>query len=128
MSLNYMKQTGTFSWNELMTQDIQASKFFYNQLFNWDFTEINIDNESYSLIKIGDKEIGGMMKNPSEAMLSAWGAYVTVDNVDTTVIQAEQLGAKIWVSPKDIPNIGRFAVIQDPQGALLSLITYKEGL
>jgi predicted enzyme related to lactoylglutathione lyase len=53
-----------------------------------------------------------------------WGAYVTVDDVDATAVLAEKLGGKILVPPTDIPTVGRFSVIQDPQGAVLSAITY----
>ena len=54
----------------------------------------------------------------------AWGAYVTVDDVDQQVSRAETLGGRIVLPPQDIPNVGRFAVISDPQGAMLSMITY----
>ena len=57
-------------------------------------------------------------------MPSMWGGYVTVDNVDESAKQAESLGGKIIMEPRDIPNVGRFCVITDPQGALLSIITY----
>ena len=57
-------------------------------------------------------------------MPPTWGAYVTVDDVEATVAQAEKLGGKICIPPTDIPTVGRFAVIQDPQGAMLSVITY----
>ncbi len=53
-----------------------------------------------------------------------WGTYVTVDNVDETARIAEQLGAKICMPPQDIPDVGKFCVIQDPQGATISFITY----
>jgi len=53
-----------------------------------------------------------------------WGGYVTVDDVDATARKAEELGAKILVPLTDIPNVGRFFVLQDPQGAVVSAITY----
>ena len=53
-----------------------------------------------------------------------WGIYVTVDDVDATAKLAEQMGAKTIVPPTDIPNVGRFCTFQDPQGALISVITY----
>jgi predicted enzyme related to lactoylglutathione lyase len=55
-----------------------------------------------------------------------WGTYVTVDDVDLTARTAEQLGAKILVPPMDIPTVGRFCVIQDPQGAVINAITYMK--
>lgn len=59
-----------------------------------------------------------------QAVAPAWGVYVTVDDVDVSVQQVEALGGRICVPPMDIPDVGRFAVIQDPQGATLSIITY----
>ena len=53
-----------------------------------------------------------------------WAAYVTVEDVDATAKKAEQAGATIIVPPTDIPNVGRFCTFQDPQGAVLSVITY----
>jgi predicted enzyme related to lactoylglutathione lyase len=53
-----------------------------------------------------------------------WGAYVTVDDVDLTAKKAAKLGGKVLVPPQDIPGVGRFSVLQDPQGAMISVITY----
>lgn len=58
--------------------------------------------------------------------LQAGGGYVTVDDVDASAKQAEALGGKVLIEPRDIPNVGRFCVISDPQGATLSIITYFE--
>jgi len=68
------------------------------------------------------------MPIPEEAkgMPPAWGAYVTVDDVDLTAKTAEQLGAELCVPPRDIPGVGRFCVIQDPQGATINVITYMK--
>ncbi len=55
-----------------------------------------------------------------------WGSYVTVDDVDATAKLAQELGAKTIVPLTDIPNVGRFYMFQDPQGAVLSVITYVE--
>jgi predicted enzyme related to lactoylglutathione lyase len=46
-----------------------------------------------------------------------------VDDVDATAGKATGLGAKLFVPPMDIPNTGRFAVIQDPQGAVFAIYT-----
>ena len=60
----------------------------------------------------------------AEGAPPSWGIYVTVDDVDATANKAEELGAKILVPLTDIPNVGRFFVLQDPQGAVISAITY----
>lgn len=53
-----------------------------------------------------------------------WGIYITVDDVDATARKAEELGGKVLMPPTDIPNVGRFAALMDPQGVMFSVITY----
>ena len=122
------KQHGAFSWNELMTTDPRSAADFYTKLLGWTTDDVQMEDMTYTVIKAGDEQIGGIMQIPPEAKGAPphWGAYITVDNVDETAGKAEGLGAKIMIPPRDIPNVGRFAVIQDPQGAFISLITYAE--
>lgn len=122
------KQHGAFSWCELMTTDSAAAKAFYTQLFGWDTEDMAMPGMTYTVVKTGGCGIGGIMSIPKEAegMPPAWGVYVTVDDVDLTAKKAEQLGAKLCVPPRDIPGVGRFCVIQDPQGASISAISYAK--
>ncbi len=60
----------------------------------------------------------------AKGMPPMWGAYVTVDNVEVSAKQAEALDGNILVDARDIPEVGRFCVIADPQGAMLTIITY----
>jgi predicted enzyme related to lactoylglutathione lyase len=122
------KQHGAFSWCELMTTDVEAAKGFYTKLFGWDTEVMTMPGMSYTVVKAGGKGIGGIMDMPPDAPRGTppmWGSYVTVDDVDATAKTAEKLGAKLLVPPRDIPDVGRFCVIQDPQGAVISAITYK---
>lgn len=121
------KQHGAFSWCDLMTADVDAAKRFYTQLFGWDTEEMTETGMPYTVVKAGGKGIGGISAMPKDAAKGAppmWGIYVTVDDVDATAQTAKQLGAKLLVPPQDIPKVGRFCVIQDPQGAVISAITY----
>ena len=122
---NPMKQHGAFSWNELMTNDIDGAKAFYTKMFNWELEDFDKEMP-YTVVKVAGQESAGMMSMPPEAgsMPPMWGAYVTVDDVEASAKQAEELGGKILMEPRDIPEVGRFCVISDPQGATLSLITY----
>ncbi|BBI99907.1 hypothetical protein FGKAn22_16000 [Ferrigenium kumadai] len=122
------KQHGAFSWSELMTMDVEAAKAFYTKLFGWVMEDMKMPGMTYTVIKVGGNGIGGIMAIPKDAkgMPPAWGTYVTVDDVDATAKTAEQLGAKLCVPPTDIPDVGRFCVIQDPQGATINAITYKK--
>ena len=123
-----MKQQGNFSWNELMTTDVEGAKSFYGALFGWEYEDMPDNENCYSIAKKGDKEVSGIMAVPADAagMPPMWGAYVTVDNVDASAEQVESLGGKILLPPQDIPTVGRFCVITDPQGASVMLITYSQ--
>ena len=125
---NHFKTHGAFSWTELMTTDPEAAKKFYSEIFGWELEKYDTAEMEYTVIKVAGEEVGGIMSIPPQAAGSPphWGTYVTVDNVDETVKKAESLGATINVAPMDIPDVGRFAVFQDPQGAFLAVITYKE--
>jgi predicted enzyme related to lactoylglutathione lyase len=119
---------GQFSWNELATTDPAGATQFYTQLFGWTSQEWPMPEFTYTVVRSGGSETGqgGIMPIPPTAkgMPPAWISYVTVDNVDTTAKLAEKLGGKIMAPPRDIPEVGRFAVLQDPQGASIAIITY----
>lgn len=122
---NPMKQHGCFSWNELMTNDIEGAKAFYGGLFNWQLEDVDM-NMPYTLAKIDGVDCAGLMNMPPEAagMPPMWGGYVTVDDVEESAKKTVELGGKILLEPRDIPEVGRFCVISDPQGATLSIISY----
>ena len=121
-----LSEHGMFSWSELMTSDAEAAKKFYEQVFCWQYIEYPMEGMSYSVIKAHGKEIGGIMSTPPQASGTPphWGIYVTVKDVDASAKKAEELGAAIIVPPTDIPEVGRFCVFRDLQGAVLSMITY----
>ena len=116
---------GEFSWNELVTQDVDASKKFYSSLFGWKPETFGGPASDYILFKQADTMIGGLMKCPQPGLPTHWLAYVTVEDVDATAVQAKKLGARIVVEPFDIPTVGRIAVLVDPQGAAIGLFKPK---
>ena len=119
------KTHGAFSWCELMTRDPNAAKSFYTKLFGWTTEEMSVaPGMNYTVVKAGKSTIGGIMASPQPGMPPSWNSYVTVNDVDKVAREAQQLGGKILVGPQDIPTVGRFCVIQDPQGAVISAITY----
>jgi predicted enzyme related to lactoylglutathione lyase len=122
------KRHGAFSWCELMTSDADAAKAFYTKLFGWATEDMEVPGTAYTVVKAEGTAVGGIMPIPPEGsgMPPAWGAYVTVSDVDLTARTAEALGGTLLVPPRDIPGVGRFCVIQDPQGAAISAITYRD--
>jgi predicted enzyme related to lactoylglutathione lyase len=109
-----------------MTTDVAAAKAFYRELFGWALRDMDMPSGPYTTCQVGDTSVAGIMKMPADAppMPPSWGCYVTVDDVDATAKKTAGLGGKVLVPAMDIPNVGRMAVIQDPQGAVLSVITY----
>lgn len=118
---------GMFSWFELQTTDVGAATKFYSALFGWKTEEMPMPGMTYTVVSAQGEEVGGMMALPAEAkgMPPFWGVYITVDDVDALAAKAAQLGGGVIVPPMDIPNVGRFAVLKDPQGAMVSVITYR---
>ena len=123
-----MQTHGAFSWNELITSDPAKAAEFYGSLFGWTIESMEMPGVGvYRVIKVGDQPMAGLMATPPGAggMPPAWGSYVTVQNVDSTVEAAQRLGGQVLVPVMDVPGVGRMAVLQDPQGAVVNVITYS---
>ena len=128
-----MPKHGEFCWNDLATTNVEACKKFYGELFGWQFKESEATGMSYTEMSVdGRNYVGGMWQTDqcpegetSEMPLPHWMTYIAVDDVDESVSKVWELGGKVCVPPTDIPNTGRFAVINDPTGATFLLITLK---
>jgi len=123
--MDVYKTHGAFSWSELMTTDPEAAARFYGELFGWVAKDMGDAMGGYRVVNVGDTGVGGIMGCPEgQPMPPQWGCYVTVDNVDATLAKCTALGGKTIVPPMEVPTVGRMAVIQDPQGATLSVMQY----
>ena len=135
MSEQTMPANGSFCWNELSTTDDQAAINFYTQLLGWEIKSSNATacegSEAppmvYNEIVVDGKHVGGIFKMGPEfgGAPSHWMPYVAVEDVDAKAVEVAELGGKVCVPPTDIPNTGRFCVVNDPTGATISLITLK---
>ena len=74
MSQEAKKKHGVFSWNELMTTDVKSAQAFYGELLDWSLKPFDSDEMQYTIAKVGDQEVAGMMTMPpgSEGMTPAW--------------------------------------------------------
>jgi len=118
---------GRFVWHELLTTDTAAAAAFYPKVLPWRTAPSSMPG--YTIWMAGQTQIGGLMALPAEAGATPphWLVYVGTPNVDATCSQAQGLGARIVKAPADIPNVGRFAVLTDPQGATFALFTPGAG-
>ena len=117
---------GTFCWNELMTRDTASAAKFYTELLGWNADDSSMPGMNFTVWKAGDKSVGGMMEMPAEIPAQVpphWMTYVAVDDVDALAAKVEGLGGKVLNPVIEIPEVGRFCIVQDPTGAVLSLIT-----
>ncbi len=124
--MDVFKTAGAFSWNELTTTDPAAASDFYGKLFGWAVKAPDAAMGGYRVVNVGDAAIAGIMACPEGAppMPPHWGCYVTVKNTDETLQRCTALGGKALMPPMDVPGVGRMAVLQDPQGAVFSVIAY----
>jgi len=114
---------GRFIWHELMTTDPDAAGSFYSKVLPWKPQPSGMPN--YTLWMSGKAQTGGLMALPAESQGAPphWLMYIGTPNVDSTAQDIQRLGGKILKSPADIPNVGRFAVAADPQGAAFAIYT-----
>lgn len=124
-------ESSTLCWNELHTKDVNQAATFYNQLFGWT-TEKSVSavGGDYFSFQQGDRSMGGMMEIQSEwgDVPPNWNIYFAVDNCDAAIEHAKTLGGTVEMAPLDIKDVGRFAILQDPQGAYFTVIQLNDGV
>jgi hypothetical protein len=114
---------GRFVWYDLMTSDTAAATAFYSKLFGWTTKGENAGSTGpYTMFLTGSKEFGGLMAiEKSRPMPSHWVGYVAVADIQAAAARVAGLGGKVAHPPTEIPHVGHFAVILDPQGAAFCL-------
>ncbi len=114
---------GLFVWYELATTDTDAAAAFYGQVIGW--TVQPMPELSYAVFTTGETRSAGLMTLPDRlrdlGVPPHWLGYVAVDDVDAYAERFRAEGGEVRHPPTDIPGIGRFAVVADPQGAVLAL-------
>ncbi|MFT3923902.1 MAG: VOC family protein [Myxococcales bacterium] len=120
-----------FVWYDLMTTDEGGAKAFYSKVLGWGTQAWEGSSQPYTMWTVKSTPIGGLMRLPPEAASAGapphWLGYVGCKDVDASTKQAEKLGGKLLHPPMDIPEVGRFSVLADPQGAVFALFTPKAG-
>ena len=114
---------GTVCWADLSTPDSDAAVKFYSSLFGWVISPGENDSSGYLHIQNGETFIGGVppasMRNPQAP--PHWMLYFLVSDCDASTAKAQELGARVLMPPHSLEHVGRFAIVNDPQGALFAL-------
>jgi len=122
-------EPGSICWNELLTRDTRAAGKFYSGLFGWTMQDMPMADASYTVCSKGATKAAGMMPILEEwgPMPASWLTYFGVDDCDARADRARRLGGRIGKPPTDVPDIGRFSVIEDPQGAVFAILEPRTG-
>ena len=131
-----MPKHGEFCWTEIICNDARAGMEFYGNVFGWEFQKSTAVEEEMGYFEFnvpGGYPMGAVFKMTPEMCGDGeippphFMNYVAVDDVDATAARAAELGGTVVSPPTDIPNVGRFAMIQDPAGAMLAVIRLAGG-
>lgn len=115
-------EPGTLSWCELATRDVEGAGRFYAGLFDWTLKASS--DAPYTEFLRGGTAVGSLYALPSDApdVPPNWMVYFRTADCDAAAAQARNAKGEVLVGPKDIPGVGRYAVLQDPQGAAFSVV------
>ncbi|HXW14032.1 MAG TPA: VOC family protein [Terriglobia bacterium] len=120
-------EDGAFCWADLNTPDPQRAGKFYSDLLGWKLEKGANDASGYLHIKNGDKHIGGIP--PAQYLPKGapahWLIYFHVAGVEASTDRVSQMGGKVHMPPQNMPNVGAWSVVADPQGAAFAL--FKAG-
>ncbi len=120
---------GSFVWYELMTTDAKAGEDFYRDVVGWSAEKAPVPGVEYTLLKADSAPRAGMVTMPAAVCEAGWRpgwmGYVAADDVDATARRVSELGGKVHRGPQDIPGVGRFAIVADPQGAIFALLKWE---
>ncbi len=110
-----------FVWHDLMARDVAAAKDFYAELLGWVYAPFGASETDYEVFRAGDHGWGGVMTPPDPQMPSMWLSYAAVADLEATVAGVPGAGGVVQVPPTPIPEVGRFAIVLDPEGAAIGL-------
>jgi hypothetical protein len=115
-----VNEPGAFTWSELLSGDVDKSKEFYSEVFGWGWGGA----PEYAEVQVGGRSVAGLMARPP--MLPAevpdyWQIYFGSADLEADIQKAGELGGTVVVPPTEVPNMGRFAVLADPQGATFAI-------
>jgi predicted enzyme related to lactoylglutathione lyase len=128
-----MTEHGAVHWNELNTRNVSKAKEFYKKTLGWNYDDMPMGGGmpgTYTIIKSGDKMVGGMfeMNGPMfEGIPENWFTYFAVDDIDKMLKKVKDAGGMVIRDPFDVANVGRIAIIRDSNGAAQGWMTPAPG-
>jgi predicted enzyme related to lactoylglutathione lyase len=119
---------GKFVWHDLVTRDPAAARRFYGPLLGWEFQDTTRNGRPYAVARLEGQPVAGIIRHPEETDEPAlWLSYLSVADVDQAARAAVAAGGQTLYEPSDLADVARVAVIADPQGAALGLVSISGG-
>lgn len=115
-------EPGAPIWNELTTADVPTATRFYSDVLGVAWESMPMGDMTYQTMHVDGRAVAGAMPPMADAIPPHWNVYFNTEGVDDTVAHAVELGGKLVVEPFDVPEVGRMAVLADPQGGMFSLM------
>lgn len=116
MSETHATVQGNWCHIEIPSTDIAKGKAFYTNVFGWTFQDVPMGDKTYSLYSTPQGGMGGGLWDPPEGIPRTMINYITVDDIEAVGAAAEKNGGRIIMPQEDIPGIGSFSLIADPDG------------
>jgi hypothetical protein len=120
-----VNEHGALSWNELITDDTDGAEEFYGKVLGWTTETAEMPAGPYTSWMVGQAPVGGMMKKRTEMgpIPNVWGVYFGADDCDACLEDVKAAGGTVVMDPIEVPEVGRLAVVSDPQGAMFTVFT-----
>lgn len=123
---------GDFIWYELMTSDADAATRFYGSILGWNVAPSEQPGMDYRIFSAGDEQVGGFMALTEEMTAGGaqpcWAGYISVDDVAASVEAIQSAGGTVLMGPSEVPGVGPFAFVADPQGAIFYVMNDQSGM
>ncbi|MEM7190166.1 MAG: VOC family protein [Pseudomonadota bacterium] len=121
---------GSIHWSELCCGNVAEAKAFYESTCGWSMAEMPMPNGTYNVASLNGQPVAGIMDmaqigDPNVA--PHWMTYIAVDDIDAVCAGASGGGATVLREPFDVPGVGRIAMIKDPGGAVVGMMTPAQG-
>ena len=117
---------GAFTWNELMTGDVEKAKAFYTETVGWSYDAMPMPEGTYWLAMQSGTPVAGIMDMTGvvpEGVPPHWMSYLAVDDIDTRIKKVEAAGGTVIREPFEIEKVGKIAILADATGAVMGWIT-----
>lgn len=116
-----------FFWYELLTSDPKAAEAFYTKVVGWTAQAFPGAGMEYTVMNAGEAGVAGVMQMPEPVKAMGtppmWLGYIYAADTDKATDAVKKAGGAVHQPPHDIPTVGRFSVVADPQGATFYIMT-----